>query len=121
MQALERECPQGEKCSLYSKGGPTGGDGSAWGTIWPILLVGSLSYCMWRYYRRAQDARARGGEGGWGGRGDPETEGIGLLGTCLPTGSRRARNFVNDMQERRQQGTTRLAARDGAQDEDDML
>eukprot|EP00967_Tisochrysis_lutea_P018008 scaffold20416_cov30-Tisochrysis_lutea.AAC.1 len=52
------------------------------------------------FFRRAQGYNSRNGSGGWGGRGDPEQEGIGLVDTCLPTSSMRARNLVNDMQVR---------------------
>lgn len=83
----------------YGDGKPAGGDGGGFfGSILPLVFLGVLGYIMVRFFRRAQGYGTRDGSGGWGGRGDPDTEGVGLVGTCLPTGSRRARNFVSDMQ-----------------------
>jgi len=86
-----------------------------------MLFLALIMYCMVKFFRRAQGYNSRNGSGGWGGRGDPEQEGIGLVDTCLPTSSMRARNLVNDMQARRHEGNRRLATRDGALDDDDDM
>lgn len=93
------DCQAAGDIGCYGDGTPaTGQSGGIFSSLAPFLFLGLLGFCMLRYYRRAQGYNARDGAGGWGGRGDPQQEGIGLVGTCLPTGSRRARNFVNDVQ-----------------------
>lgn len=84
----------------YGDGKKPGGDGGGLGSILPMLFLALIMYCMVKFFRRAQGYNSRNGSGGWGGRGDPEQEGIGLVDTCLPTSSMRARNLVNDMQVR---------------------